>query len=51
MTQGSKDSAAPYITRLEAALHRICTKHPEEIGDNRAQVMLKRGVAKALGMA
>ena len=42
MTQGSKESAAAYITRLEAALHRICTKHPNEIGESRAQVMLKR---------
>ena len=32
MTQGSKESAAAYITRLEAALHRIRTKHPEELG-------------------
>ena len=32
MTQGSKESAAAYITRLEAALHRICTKHPDEMG-------------------
>ena len=48
MTQGSKESAAAYITRLEAALHRICMKHPEEIGDNRAQVMLKRGCYQGL---
>ena len=51
MTQGSKESAAAYITRLEAALHRIHTKHPNEIRENRAQVMLKRGVTRALGMA
>ena len=31
MTQGSKESAAAYITRLEAALYRIRIKHPEEI--------------------
>ena len=37
-----------YITRLEAALHRICTKHPNEIGGNRAQVMLKRGCYQGL---
>ena len=43
MTQGSKESAAAYITRKEAALHRIQSKHPNEIGENRAQVMLKRG--------
>ena len=43
MTQGSKESAAAYITRMEAALHRILTKHPNDIGENRAQVMLKRG--------
>ena len=48
MTQGSKESAAAYITRLEAALHRICTKHPNEIGENRAQVMLKRGCYQGL---
>ena len=42
MTQGSKESAAAYITRMEAALHRIQTKHPNEFGENRAQVMLKR---------
>ena len=42
MTQGSKESAAAYITRLEAALHRIHTKHPSEIRENRAQVMLKQ---------
>ena len=41
MTQGSKESAAAYITRMEAALHRIQTKHPNEIRENRAQVMLK----------
>ena len=29
--------------RLEAALHQIRTKHPEEIGETRAQIMLKRG--------
>ena len=33
MMQGSKESAAAYIMRLEAALHRIHTKHPEEIGE------------------
>ena len=48
MTQGSKESAAAYITRLEAALHRICTKHPDEIGESRAQVMLKRGCYQCL---
>ena len=48
MTQGSKESAAAYITRLEAALHRIHMKHPKEIGDNRAQVMLKRGCYQGL---
>ena len=48
MTQGSKESAAAYITRMEAALHRIQTKHPDEIGDNRAQVMLKRGCYQGL---
>ena len=32
MTQGSKESAAAYITRLEDALHRIHTKPPSEIG-------------------
>ena len=48
MTQGSKESAAAYITRLEAALHRICTKHPDEIRENRAQVMLKRGCYQGL---
>ena len=48
MTQGSKESAAAYITRLEAALHRICTKHPNEIGESRAQVMLKRGCYQGL---
>ena len=48
MTQGSKESAAAYITRLEAALHGICTKHPNEIGENRAQVMLKRGCYQGL---
>ena len=48
MTQGSKESAAAYITRLEAALHRICTKHPDEIGESRAQVMLKRGCYQGL---
>ena len=48
MTQGSKESAAAYITRLEAALHRIHTKHPEEIRENRAQVMLKRGCYQGL---
>ena len=42
MTQGSKKSVAAYITRLEAALHQIHTKHPDEIGENRGQVMLKR---------
>ena len=48
MTQGSKESAAAYIARLEAALHRIHTKHPNEIGENRAQVMLKRGCYQGL---
>ena len=48
MTQGSKESAAAYITRLEAALHRIHTKHPNEIRENRAQVMLKRGCYQGL---
>ena len=48
MTQGSKESAAAYITRLEAALHRIRTKHPNEIGESRAQVMLKRGCYQGL---
>ena len=48
MTQGSKESAAAYITRLEAAMHRIQTKHPNEIGENRAQVMLKRGCYQGL---
>ena len=48
MTQGSKESAAAYITRLEAALHQICTKHPNEIGENSAQVMLKRGCYQGL---
>ena len=50
MMQGSKESAAAYITRLEAALHRICTKHPEEIGEAQAQIMLKGDVTRALGM-
>ena len=40
--QGNKESAAVYITRLEAPLHRIRTKHPEEIGESKAQIMLKR---------
>ena len=48
MTQGSKESAAAYITRLEAALHRMCTKHPNEIGESIAQVMLKRGCYQGL---
>ena len=48
MTQGSKESAAAYITRLEATLHQICTKHPNEIGGSRAQVMLKRGCYQGL---
>ena len=48
MTQGSKESAAAYITRMEAALHRIQTKHLDEIGENRAQVMLKRGCYQGL---
>ena len=48
MTQSSKESAVAYITRLEAALHRIHTKHPDEIGENRAQVMLKRGCYQGL---
>ena len=48
MTQSSKESAVAYITRLEAALHRICTKHPNEIGENKAQVMLKRGCYQGL---
>ena len=50
MTQGSKESAAAYITRKEAALHRIQMKHPYEIRENRAQVMLKRDATRALGM-
>ena len=48
LTQGSKESAAAYITRLEAALHRIHTKHPDEIGESRAQIMLKRGCYQGL---
>ena len=48
LTQGSKESAAAYITRLEAALHRIHTKHSDEIVENRAQVMLKRGCYQGL---
>ena len=48
MTQSSKESAAAYITQLEAALHRICTEHPNEVGENRAQVMLKRGCYQGL---
>ena len=48
MTQGSKESEAAYITRLEAALHRICTKHPDKTGENRAQVTLKRGCYQGL---
>ena len=48
LTQGSKESVAAYITRLEAALHRIHTKHPDEIGEDRAQVMLKRGCYQGL---
>ena len=48
MTQGSKESAAAYITKLEAALHRIHTKHPDKIGESRAQVMLKRGCYQGL---
>ena len=48
MTQGSKESAAAYVTRLEAALHRIHTKHPNKIGESRAQVMLKRGCYQGL---
>ena len=48
MTLSSKESATAYITQLEAALHRICTKHPDEIGENRAQVMLKRGCYQGL---
>ena len=48
MTQGSKESVAAYIMRLEAALHRIHTKHPNEIGESRAQVMLKRGCYQGL---
>ena len=47
-TQGNKESAAAYITRLEAALHQICTKHPEEIGESKAQIMLKRGCYQGL---
>ena len=42
MTQGSKESAAANIIKLEAALHRIQTKHLDEIGENRAQVMLNK---------
>ena len=48
MTQGSKESAAAYITRLEAALHRIRTKHPDNIRENRVQIMLKRGCYQGL---
>ena len=48
MIQGSKESAAAYVTRLEAALHRIHTKHPNEIGESRAQVMLERGCYQGL---
>ena len=48
MTQGSKESAAAYITQPEASLHIIYTKHPNEIGENRAQVMLKRGCYQGL---
>ena len=48
MTQGSKEGAAAYIARLEAAFHRICTKHPDEIGESKAQVMLKRGCYQGL---
>ena len=48
MTQGSKESAAAYIMRLEAALHRIRIKHPEEIGEAQTQVMLKRGCYQGL---
>ena len=48
MTQGSKESAAAYVTGLEAALHRICTKHPNEIGESTVQVMLKRGCYQGL---
>ena len=38
----------PTLLRLEAALHRIHTKHPNEIGENRVQVMLKRGCYQGL---
>ena len=48
MMQGNKESAAAYITRLEAALHRIHTKHPDEIGESKAQIMLKRGCYQGL---
>ena len=48
MTQSGRESAAAYMTRLEAALHQICMKHPHEIGENRAQVMLKRGCCQGL---
>ena len=48
MMQGNKESAAAYIMRLEAALHRICTKHPDEIGESKAQIMLKRGCYQGL---
>ena len=48
MTQGNKESAAAYIMRLEAALHRLHTKHPEEIGESKAQIMLKRGCYQGL---
>ena len=41
MTQGSKENPAAYITQPEAALHRICTKHPNEIGGNRASHVKK----------
>ena len=43
MMQGNKESAAAYIMRLEAALHRIHTKHPDEIRESKDQIMLKRG--------
>ena len=39
MMQGNKESVAAYITRLEAALHQIGTKHPDEIGEYKAQIM------------
>ena len=48
MMQGNKESASACITRLEAALHQIHTKHPDEIGESKAQIMLKRGCYQGL---